>query len=323
MATKSATKPIDFEPEAAEVEPAEIPTVPAEPEAPPEPFAPGLWDTTAGAYYGDRECVSNSMLGDYIESPAIYKAKYVDRWMVDSGMSEAMVLGQALHTMILERNTFEDRFYVMGQKYDKRTKAGKEGWAAEMKAADGRVVLSKEHADALQAMVPSIFENREVVRLLDFGAIKKEQAYRWIDPQTGLKLRSKADMIRTEKDYAFIVDVKKTRDPRPEKFMKSVADFGYDRQAAFYIDGARECGFDVKDYFVIAVGDEFPHETVLYRIEDEAVQIGREKNREALDALNNAIGFDSWEPEYANKINKLTLPGWEFAKRLAKQKANQ
>ena len=54
----------------------------------------------------------------------------------------ALQLGSAIHTAVLEPEKFYDEYYI-SPKIDKRTKAGKEEAARQLKIAEGKSVIEK------------------------------------------------------------------------------------------------------------------------------------------------------------------------------------
>lgn len=82
-----------------------------------------------------------------------------------------------------------------------------------------------------------------------------------------------------------ILDVKSTRDASITGFSRDIGKYGYDVQAAFYIDGIKAVtGLELPFYFV-PIEKDGPHEVAMYRASDDMVATGRKKYRAALELL--------------------------------------
>lgn len=62
---------------------------------------------------------------------------------------------------------------------------------------------------------------------------RKELVQLWADPATGLPLKSKLDLVHRDR---LIVDLKSTGQKDYAGFLRSLTQYDYDRQAAFYLD---------------------------------------------------------------------------------------
>ena len=110
-----------------------------------------------------------------------------------------------------------------------------------------------------------------------------------------------------------IVDLKTTTDASREEFRRSIANYGYDVQAAFYTDAVkRAIGREVPFYF-LAVESDAPHSVALYRIGQKSIEIGRSKYRMALQLLQWCRENDSW-PGYQpfGEEEEIDLAGWSI-----------
>ena len=82
-----------------------------------------------------------------------------------------------------------------------------------------------------------------------------------------------------------IIDLKTTKDASKESFRRSIDDYGYDLQAAFYTDAVKMAiGREVPFYFLVVESDA-PHSVRLYRIGQASIEVGRRKYRMALQLL--------------------------------------
>ena len=96
--------------------------------------------------------------------------------------------------------------------------------------------------ELVQSMARTARDTPKVAWALRFS--KKEEIVLWDCPVTGLPLKSKLDMVYKN---STVYDIKTTTCGTIEAFAKSAEKYGYDRQAAFYLDsvGAKKFVFVV------------------------------------------------------------------------------
>jgi predicted amidohydrolase len=114
----------------------------------------------------------------------------------------------------------------------------------------------------------------------------------WTDPETGLELKARADMLN---GMATCIDLKSAADASPHGFANAIARYRYHVQAALYLDafGAER--------FVFVAG--------IYTLDDASVQQGRDEYRRALRGIAEHQQKDVW-PSYG--AQEISLPGWAF-----------
>ena len=123
----------------------------------------------------------------------------------------------------------------------------------------------------------------------------------------------------TEKDiegdgtiHAFgMADLKSCVSASKEAFAKAVATYGYDVEAAFYIDGMKEVTGKTVDFYFIAVEKTVPYSTACYKASQEMVEVGRAKYRGALELLKwcqENSRFPGYQP--SGEIESIDLPRW-------------
>ena len=105
------------------------------------------------------------------------------------------------------------------------------------------------------------------------------------------------------------MDVKTTQDASPREFAKSIANFGYHVQAAYYLDICNDLGMDKKCFIIVAVESAPPHGVGIYQLSTEAIETGRKLYRKWLEILAECIEKDEWLG-YPEKFNVIDLPGW-------------
>lgn len=146
-----------------------------------------------------------------------------------------------------------------------------------------------------------------------------------------------------------IGDLKTTEDASPEGFAKSIANWRYDVQHAYYMDGTRlaleqgkcnppqegkaelsvywtdpvtgvlcRCRPDFwrgypKHFAFIAVEKKPPYAVGVYVLDSEGVEIGRAQYQHDLRVYAECVRTGEW-PGYGDKIQTISLPAWHANK---------
>lgn len=247
-------------------------------------------------YHADP-AIGKSMLDAIARSPRHYWARHIDPNRVEQPPTPAMVLGSAFHALLLEREVFEAE-YVAAPAVDRRTKAGKEAWAAL--EASGKTVLAEDDIRALTGMAASVLEHPAASRLMGLPG-RAEVSLFYEDGATGLRCKCRPDWLT---ESGVIVDIKTTQDASPEAFRKSAYNFRYDVQAAHYTAAQPGTGF-----VFIAVEKTPPYAVAVYEADDAVMRSGYQRRRDNLDRLAECLQRDEW-PGYASTIQPLGVPGW-------------
>lgn len=175
----------------------------------------------------------------------------------------------------------------------------------------GRIVLSPEVWDQLHAMRDAVHNHPAAHALLTSVPGEAEKSVYWIDPTTGVLCRCRPDWWRD--DYV-LVDVKTTDDASPEGFAKSMANWRYDVQAPYYMDGVKlATGRDVKAFVFIAVEKKPPYAVGVYVLDSASLELGRAQYQHDLRVYAECLANDNW-PGYGDKIQTINMPAWHANK---------
>lgn len=152
-----------------------------------------------------------------------------------------------------------------------------------------------------------------------------------------------------ERGQNVVVDLKTTDDASLEGFSKSIANWRYDVQHPYYLDGLRQalkqsgdkapvegaaelsaywvdqttgvlcrCRPDFwrgepKHFVFIAVEKRPPYAVGVYVLDEESVEIGRAQYRADLNRFAECVTTDSW-PGYGDRIQTISVPAWHANK---------
>ncbi len=125
---------------------------------------------------------------------------------------------------------------------------------------------------------------------------------------TGLMLKGLADCLTVDdNNFTVVPDIKTCQlgGASKEAFQAAIADYGYYRQAAFYLDL-----FEASFFLFIAVEKEPPFAVACYLADSRMVRIGREQNERDLERIAQCELTDTW-PGYPSGIQTIGLPDWK------------
>lgn len=257
--------------------------------------------------YHAAEGISASGLKLIGRSPLHYWARYIDPNREPQEETPALRLGTAIHCAVLEPLRFAAE-YAVAPRVDRRTKEGKETWTAfeaECAAAGKKVIADGEYRTC---MAISERLNRHPAASVLFRNGVAELSMFWEDAETGVLCKCRPDWLIKK---TAIVDVKSTQDASASGFARSVANYEYHVQAAWYLDGVRAClGDDAPQAFIFAAFEkEAPHAVAFYNADPDMIELGRREYRRRLAIYAACKRSNVW-PGYDPSITNLSLPAW-------------
>lgn len=190
-----------------------------------------------------------------------------------------------------------------------QTVAAREQRAAE-RAAGNVPLLAKDYQRA-KDVARAVRNNPKAAALLRPDRGVAERSLFWRDPETGVWRRGRPDCLtQSAEGRCLIVDVKSTESAAPEDFARSIYKFGYHQQGSTYIDGVTALGVgEDPEFLMIAVEKQPPYLCEVYALEAFALDLGRARNRRALEVFKRCTETGIW-PGYTDDITYLALPGW-------------
>lgn len=221
--------------------------------------------------------------------------------------TDEMEKGTALHTLLLEPDTFNERYAI----WTGGRRAGKEWQAFEQAATDaGKSILRDEDADSVYAWA-HLCQSDDVVGAELRALQQREMTATWTDAETGVKCKGRIDGIRPHR----IIDLKTTRCQTPDHFEADAVKRLYPAQLAYYLDGVT--GGNTKGWsasvIVLYKGDtrgQYPPDCWVMDVAEEVIEHGRAMYREwlrkakELDASKPAQGIARGERKL------MILPAW-------------
>jgi hypothetical protein len=258
-------------------------------------------DIPNDAYHADRSCVSVSGLKEILRSPAHYQA-----YMDGTGRKEtpAMFLGTAVHMRLLEPERFGET-YAVAPTPDKRTREFKEFALANAQ----KTILTPEQMAACDSIAQSVGLHASAKTLLRGG--HAECTVIWQDQETGIWQKIRPDCLCLNFEAGICLDVKKTTDASMPVFARRCVEYGYDLQAAVYLEGLRIAFKQDFDFVFLAVEESAPFGCALYGAPERMLGRGRRRYRQAMGLLKACRESGQW-PSYqpSGGYDLLEWPRW-------------
>lgn len=214
-------------------------------------------------------------------------------------------LGEAGHIAVLEPDQLEARVYRGPD--DRR--GNKWTDAQEFCRIEGKVCLTSKDYDKALMIRDALHADPTINSLVTSPAAQVEASGFWMDPETGLLCRCRPDLYRP--DLNLIVDLKTTTSAHPTKFTRSVVDYGYHAQEAFYSDGWRALGNQVDAFVFIAVEKTDPFAFAIYELPPSIVEEGRTRIHAAMQVYAECKRTDIW-PGYGSGVQELAFQRWAY-----------
>lgn len=115
-----------------------------------------------------------------------------------------------------------------------------------------------------------------------------------------------------------LVDFKTTTDANPAVIERTVITYGYDLQAAHYLDTWRAATGETRAFVFVFQEKEPPHEVAIVALDGEAMEIGGRQAREARQLWRACLEHGDW-PGYAGGIHRIRLPDFHTARWLERE----
>lgn len=250
--------------------------------------------------------ISKSHLDKIAKSPRHYWEAYINPERERQEPTAAMILGTAIHTAVLEPDTWASRYAQAPEDINRRTKEGKERWAAFENENAGKVILDAEDWQAVLRVRDAVHTHPVAGPLLR-GGVSEQTVYATC-PETGDLIKCRCDYLLDER--GMIVDLKSTEDASPAGFGKSVANFRYHLQPPWYQDVFRQAFGEAPPFWVfVAVEKSRPHAIGVYYVDPDMVASARSEARALHRRIVACREAGVW-PDYGAEAQPLTLPRW-------------
>lgn len=253
--------------------------------------------------YHAHKALSRSALWTFKKLPQKYWYEYLSGKYERPKDTDAMTIGTAVHTLVLEPHLFDEQYFRF-PKVNRTTKAGKALYAEALEEAAGRILLNAVEYQQCLDMRDSIMANPMIKTMIQEAENPLvEHSMFWTDKETGLQLKCRPDLL----SGPLAIDLKTTLDASFRGFQGSAFKFGYFMQAAMVRMGCVALGLPCENFVFIAVEKSAPHSVGVYVIDPAAWDAAEMQLRTILHDYKKCLDSNVW-PGY--QIQSLTMPGY-------------
>lgn len=273
---------------------------PRDPKQCPEP---GLYRDIPFEDYCGWKALNHSALRKVARSLEHFKDA-IDHPADDDTVSKRF--GRGCHTLILEPAKFKN--VIDGPINDKTNKSygmDTKAWTEFEAAHPGKVVMPREDRDRLARLAARVVAHPDAGPLIKMPG-EAEVCIVWDCPITGMRCKGRIDkripgQVR--------VDLKSTENASDEAMAKSIIDYNYHTQDAFYDIGCAALGLPEPEMWFIAVESERPHGITVFQIGPQTKLYARIDVKTWLHKVKAAHEAGIW-PGYPEGLHKIEGPLW-------------
>lgn len=160
--------------------------------------------------------------------------------------------------------------------------------------------VGKESYDVIEEMLTSCYQDKVIQGLI------KNTEYQlslfWTDEETGLKLKTRPDICKRNKNV--IVNVKTIEDGSPEAFSRDMVKYDYPLQACIEIKGCLATGLmdTVDSYFWLVCEKSAPYNATIYEFDESDQKACADSTNYHLHKLARAQEAGQY-PGYSNEAD--------------------
>ena len=252
-------------------------------------------------YHGFREWYSSSMLKHALRSaesffheinePAKHSLALERGQAFHIGMEGLAVTG---HMDLFDREVIESPTATITSK----------AWEALKAENPEKAVLPAAEIAKARNMAEKLYFKTRDHGYYDEGW--PELSFFWIDEETNLRLKVKADWFRPDAG-GWIWDYKSSKNNQIDDFSREIATYNYHLSAAMYQEGIfRVTGEKPQNFCLLTIANTHPHEVEVYTLGKASLAKGHEIFRECLNTIK------AYDPEADVFPKFIELPPWAF-----------
>lgn len=176
-------------------------------------------------------------------------------------------------------------------------------WKEEQRAAR-LIPINRGDLFAASRMARSVRRHQLASAIFSEGT--PELSLYWIDPETGVTCRGRADWLRSNA----IVDLKTINKADEDTITRQSANYGYAQQADWYRRGVHALTGDWLPFVHVFVESDEPHIVHVTQLDDDFLEYGARRNDEALRIFAQCESSGEWPAYNPNDITLISPPAW-------------
>ncbi|UCH47740.1 MAG: PD-(D/E)XK nuclease-like domain-containing protein [Betaproteobacteria bacterium] len=208
-------------------------------------------------YLANRDFVSSTQLRRFDKSGLTASQ------LADGGLVTGTVMGEALHALVLEPEVFSQQYLVLADAdHDRRAPS-----EAELMR---RIWLDAWQWSALSYARDALLACSQAPVADWLSAGNKELSIYWID-EVGARWKARPDCFTR----GIVLDLKTTSDCRPDAFKRTREHFGYDLQAAHYVEAVTRLTGSTPQFAFLSVELSAPYSVWVHELEAGEIRAAR------------------------------------------------
>lgn len=266
-----------------------------------------------GESYSSDPSVSQSQLKELAKSPRRYEAIYITK-TIHVEPSDAMEFGTLVHGMTLQPHLIDDQVVVIPP--DVLTSNGQrrgKAWDAFAEANNHKLIVRQADYDRARRIAEKVWDHPFYKLVFEWQQYV-EVPIKWVDPTVEVACKGIPDIVCSNE---WIIDIKTTGDltgftqGRDALVSRTIAEFGYHIQAAFYLTGASECYNERKTRFaLIVVETKEPYRVYAMEINQAAIAAGEGEMVRLLQEYKRRLAENDWSEEGERCLLQVGIPVW-------------
>lgn len=236
--------------------------------------------------------LSFSSLTRFADSPLAF----IDYKMAPKEPTPAMVLGTLVHRKVLEPEEYAKTVHVWN---GRRAGAAWKEFAEEHRSGS---IITVSESEKIEAIALSVASHREASRLLE-ACDDFEMEIRW--KHMGTLHRGFVDA----RGPGYIVDLKVTVNTTPKDLQRMIWDRQYYMQAAMYMHGLVQNGYDVDEAYIICVQSQRPYSVRPVRLPSHYIVRGHHEWERLLRMWDAWDGLPAHDHDGGGIID-IDAPAW-------------
>ena len=269
---------------------------------------PRLTHDVAQQYHSTR-ALSNSSMKELLRCPALFQQALSEMDGAEHTQTPAMLMGSVFHSIVLEPDKVKTEYAL--RENSGNTKAGKEEAAAAKEK--GITLISPDVWNTATAMAASACAHPLIVAAKASPKWETETSAYW-EERGHILCKARIDAMATIEGVPglCIIDLKSTTDASPDAISKHIVDYGYHRQAAWYMHALNICGRAAHTFIFLFVEKTAPYLCTAVSIADGAIQFAYDDIRNALDTYEKCEENGVWPGYTTDIITEVDLPEYVY-----------
>ena len=255
--------------------------------------------------------VAKHDLDAFAKSPEHYHNKL--NGLVPNESTEAMRLGSALHSLVLEgRREFVEKptEYINKDGALKPWNGNSNDCKQWLVENEGKTIVSRAQREWMEQVCEILSAPPEATRFWADG--EPEVSLLATDPETGLLLKTRPDWHSAK--TGIWMDLKTCTDASTDAFNREIYNRRYHVQAALQRKIANILGIRFEEYWYIAVEKSNPPMVNIRRLSPMALDLGEFKLNDELNALKECIETSTWPGYTGTEVRRdFDVPAFAYA----------